>query len=264
MRSLVRHSFLLKELVRRDFQGRYAGSVFGALWSFANPLWLLLLYTFVFSTVMKISLVGERSENFGIWMFCGILPWMAIAESMTRGVTTITDNANLVKKLGFPSRVLVVSVVLSSLLHEAVAAIVFVVVLAILGEADFVSLGWLLPAVILQFGMTLGIVSLVASVQVFFRDVAQVLGMLMNAWFFLTPIVYPLYLAEEAHPTLAAALLYNPLTSLVELYRCAFLGGGMTAELAWGVARLSVVAAVLAGVGMVVIRRLESSFSDVL
>ena len=116
------HLFLLKELVRRDFQGRYAGSALGLVWSFVQPLWMLLLFTFVFSTVMKIPLAGARTGSFAIFLFCGLLPWMALQEGVLRSSTAITDNSSLVKKLRFPAEILVLAVVLAALLHEAIAA----------------------------------------------------------------------------------------------------------------------------------------------
>ena len=262
--SFQRYGFLLRELVRRDFQGRYAGSLMGVLWSFAHPLWLLILYSIVFSTVLDVSLMFQRSDNFAIWMFCGLLPWLAIQEGVTRGTTVITDNANLVKKLSFPSEILALSVVISALLHEAVAAAVFVLVLLVIGEAPGWSLAWLLVAIPMQALLTLGLVYIVASFHVFFRDVGQILGMFMNGWFFLTPIVYPPYLVEEASPILLKVLNWNPLTTLVEVYRAAFLGGGVDASLFWGVGRFLLLSIVLFAVGSWVFGRLKPAFVDLI
>ena len=131
------HLFLLKELVKRDFQGRYAGSALGLVWSFLQPLWMLLLFTFVFSTVMKISPVGTRTGHFSVFLFSGLLPWMAINEGVTRAATAITDNSSLVKKLRFPSELLVLAVALAALVHEAIAGAIFLVALGILRELTF-------------------------------------------------------------------------------------------------------------------------------
>ena len=103
------HLFLLRELVKRDFQGRYAGSALGLVWSFLQPLWMLLLFTFVFSTVMKISLAGARTGHFAVFLFSGLLPWMAVQEGVSRASTAVTDNSNLVKKLSFPAEILVLA-----------------------------------------------------------------------------------------------------------------------------------------------------------
>ncbi len=253
------HLFLIRELVRRDFQGRYAGSLLSFLWSFIQPLWLLLLFTFLFSTVMRIKLeqFGYPTTNFGVFLFAGLLPWMAIQEGVQRSSTAITDSAALVKKLRFPSEVLVVSIVLGALLHEVIAAGVFVVVLLVLGGLSAPHLLWLLLAVPLQIALTLGLGLLLAPVHVFFRDTAQVLGMVLSGWFYLTPIVYPLGMVPERfRPWIEA----NPLTPLISLYRSAFLGRPFApgpAAIGLGVAAVALPAA-----GLWLFRRLKPSFVD--
>lgn len=251
------HFFLLRELVKRDFQGRYAGSVLGFVWSLVQPLWMLLLFTFVFSTVMKISLAGSRGGHFSIFLFCGLLPWMALQEGVLRASTAITDNASLVKKLRFPAEILVLAVVLAALLHEAIAAVIFLGVLAFLGELTWGGLPLLLLAVPLQLALTLGLGLLLGSLHVFFRDTAQVLGMVFTGWFYLTPIVYPLALVPERF---RGWVELNPLTALVGLYRQAFLGGEVAAVP--GAASLAVVAAVLMGLGFWLFRGLKPAFVD--
>lgn len=257
--SLLRHAFLLKELVKRDFQGRYAGSLLSFLWSFVQPLWLLGLYTFVFSVVMrlKIEQYGVGTDSFGIFLFCGILPWTAISEGLMRSTTAVTDNAELVKKLRFPSEILVFSIILGALLHEAIAVGVFAVVLVVLGELAWGSLPWLLVALPLQVALTLGLGLILAPAHVFFRDTAQVLGMVMTGWFFLTPIVYPLGMVPER---LAPWIEANPLTALVDLYRTAFLGREL--DLGPGDLGLVLASAGLLAAGLWLFRRLKPAFVD--
>lgn len=251
-----RHRFLLKELVKRDFQGRYAGSLLGFFWSFVQPLWLLGLYYFVFSTVLQLSLLGERTGNFALFLFAGLVPWMAIHEGALRGATAITDNAPLVKKLTFPSEVLVLAVVLAALLHSAIAGSVFLVIVAFHGSLSL----WTLPSLLLvlpfQLALTLGLGLTLAAVNVFFRDVSQFLGMVFNAWFFLTPIVYPLEQVPEPWRTMIAV---NPLTTLVELYRFAFFGGAFDVD---GVGVLVLFCGLVLGFGLSVFRRLKPAFAD--
>lgn len=251
------HIFLLRELVKRDFQGRYAGSVLGFVWSLLQPLWLIALFTFVFSTVMKVSLLGARTDHFALFLFGGLLPWTALHEGVQRASTAITDNASLVKKLRFPAEILVLAVVLAALLHEAIAAAIYVGALLLAGEFSWGGLPLLLLAVPLQVGLTLGLGLLLSSVHVFFRDTAQILGMLFNVWFYLTPIVYPPNLVPERFRTWIEL---NPLTALVDLYRQAFLGGEPALVPGWGT--LAVVAAVLLSAGFAVFGRLKTSFVD--
>lgn len=251
------HMFLLKELVKRDFQGRYAGSVLGFVWSFVQPLWQLLLFTFVFATVMKISLVGERTENFGIFLFAGLLPWMALQETMLRGSSAVTDNAALIKKVRFPADVLVLAIALAALLHEAIALAVFVLILAPLGELAWSHLPLLLLAVPLQTALALGLGLLLAAINVFFRDVAQILGLVLQGLFYFTPIVYPLQLVPEGFRPLIQA---NPLTPLVALYREALLGDRF--QLPPGILFLAVISLVLLALGWWLFRRLAPGFGD--
>jgi lipopolysaccharide transport system permease protein len=251
------HFFLLRELVRRDFQSRYAGSALGLAWSLVQPLWTLLLLTFVFSTVMKITPVGSRTGHFAIFLFCGLLPWMALQEGVLRASTSITDNSSLVKKLRFPSEILVLSVVLSALLHEAIAGAIFLGVLASLGELRWGGLPLLLLAVPLQIALTVGLGLLLGTLHVFFRDVAQVLGMILMGWFYLTPIVYPASLVPERFQ---AWIELNPLTALVGLYRQALLEG----EVSWvpGTVSLMLTAAVLLSIGLWLFASLKPAFVD--
>ena len=253
------HAFLLKELVKRDFQGRYAGSLLSFLWSFVQPLWLLGLFTFVFSVVLKLRIeqYGVGTDNFGVFLFCGLLPWTAVHEGLLRSTTAITDNVEMVKKLRFPSQILVLSVILGALLHQAIAAGVFVVVLAALGELSWTTLPWLAVALPLQVALTLGLGLLLAAGHVFFRDTAQVLGMLLTGWFYLTPIVYPLGMVPER---LAAWIEANPLTALVGLYRLAFLG--RTVAFGPSAVGLVVAAAVFLALGLWLFRRLKPAFVD--
>lgn len=249
--------FLLRELVKRDFKGRYAGSLLGFFWSFVQPLWQLLLFTFVFATVMRVPLHGQQTQSFATFLFCGILPWMAIQEGVLRASTAITDNANLVKKLSFPSQILVLTVVLAALVHEGIAASVFIVFLIWRGELSFTSLPLLLLAIPLQVALTLGFGLLLSPIHVFFRDTAQVLGMLLMGWFYLTPIVYPL---ELVPPILQPLLEMNPLTALVSLYRAAFLGGDLVSIDGLGV--LAGTALLLLCLGGWLFARLKTSLVD--
>src|SRR3954452_7599334 len=146
---------------------------------------------------------------------------MALQEGVTRSSTAVTDNSNLVKKLSFPAEILVLAVVLAALLHEAIAAAIFLGVLGFLGELTWSGLPLLLLAVPLQVALTLGLGLLLGSVHVFFRDTAQVLGMAFTGWFYLTPIVYPATLVPVRF---RSWLELNPLTPLVGLYRQPFLG----------------------------------------
>lgn len=250
--------FLLRELVRRDFSQRYAGSLFGFAWSFIQPLWQMALLSYVFSLIMRADLGEEATDRFWVFLFCGLLPWTAIHEGILRSATVVIEHAEMVKKIAFPAEILVLAVTATALIHQAITLVVFVGALALVGELAWRQL-WLLPlAFAIQVLLTIGIGYLVAALQVYFRDAVQLLGLVMNAWFYLTPIVYPLSMIPEK---VRGAVMVNPLAILVTIYRHAFLGG--EAE-RWTGGLLLLVSATLfvfaAGLG--VFRRLKPGFAD--
>lgn len=250
--------FLVREMVRRDLQGRYAGSTLGVLWVFVPPLAQLLLFTFVFSTVIRVPLDSHGPRvGFAAWLFAALLPWMAVQDGLTRSATTITDNASLVKKLSFPRELLVVSVVSAALVHEAMAALVFVAVLIATQTLAPGGLALLLIAIPLQVTLTLGLGLIAAAAHVFFRDLGQILGVVLMVWFYVTPIVYPETLVPQPW---RGWLSWNPLTPLVGLYRQAFFGGDLTVPAGTGGLALAALLLVAAGLGLFV--WLESVFAD--
>lgn len=249
--------FLLREMLKRDFQARYAGSALGLVWSLLQPLWTLLLFTFVFSVVLRFRLVGQATENFAVFLFSGLLPWMAVNEGISRSATAITDNAALVKKMRFPAELLVMSIVLGALVHAGIAALIFLALLVSTGQFDPSGLAWLGLALPLQLALTLGLGLLLAALQVFFRDTAQIMAMLFAGWFYFTPIIYPLSQVPDIFRSFIAL---NPLTALVDLYRAALLGGEL-ASLAstWPLMVAALLSLVL---GYAFFRRLEPTFAD--
>jgi len=248
--------YLLREFVARDLRSRYTGSALGFLWAFVHPLWQLLLFSLVFSVILRIPLVGERTESFAAFLFAGLVPWLALSEGVTRSATVIQENANLVKKMRFPSQILVFSVVTSALVHSSIALALFTALQAWRGELDFSHLLWLGIGVVGQIALTVGIGLIVAALQVYVRDVAHGLGLFMSALFYVTPIVYPIGLVGK----LRAGLEFNPLTTVVGLYRSFLISGDapsirqVVVLLAWG--------AIVMAIGTVVFRRLAVGFAD--
>jgi lipopolysaccharide transport system permease protein len=244
--------FLLRELVRRDFNQRYAGSVLGLAWSFIQPLWQLALLSYVFSIIMRAPMDSEPTDRFWVFLFCGLLPWMAIHEGIMRASTVIVEHADMVKKIRFPAEVLVLSVVVAPLIHQGITLAFFTVALVIAGEISWLHVLILPVPLVFQVALTLGIGYLVSAIQVYFRDAAQFLNLVMNAWFYLTPIVYPLdwkYVQT------------NPLSVLVTLYRYAFLGGDAERWLI-GAGQLVTLTAGLLALGLWTFRRLKPGFAD--
>ena len=252
-----RGSFLLRELLRRDIEARYRGSVLGFLWSFIEPLWQLALFSFVFGMVLEVRVVGESTTSFPIFLFAGLLPWMAMQGALARSTTAMLDHAALIKSHRFPAELFVLTVVLSELIHTALAALLFVAVLGLTGELSPSSLPLLAIAVPLQFALTFGMGLALGTAQVFFRDVRRALGLLLNSWFYVTPIVYPL---AQVPARLRTLIELNPLTGLTELYRAALLGGPVPWTTA--LASLTVCAVLALLIGWKVLSAFRSSIVD--
>jgi lipopolysaccharide transport system permease protein len=255
---------LLRTLVRRDLEVRYKGSVLGNLWPLLNQLSQLLIYTYVFSIVLnvKLSLKGlpANDATFGLWLFAGLLPWIAFSGGLNQATASVLSQPNLVKKVVFPLALLPLVPILSTFIESAFGLMILIVLVAVSSHTLHSTLG-LLPLVWLpQLLFTAGLGYLAAGFTVFLRDIPQTLGVILNLWFYLTPITYP---ASVIPPQLRGWVFWlNPLAAIAEVYRDLVLVGEVQHWGEWGVA-----SAVSVGVfwgGFWCYRRLRPAFADVL
>jgi lipopolysaccharide transport system permease protein len=222
-RNLIQGRTLLFGLVKRDFELRYKGSVAGWLWGVIHPLVLLLVYTFVFSICLhQTPGPGAVTQTVPLFLFAGMLPWLLFSETVQRSATSLTEQSMLITKTVFPSEVVPVAIFLSSLVSHLIA-----VTLAIAGAGLFLrrfgpALA-ALPLVVALLGLfAIGLAWIVASLQVYLRDTAQVLTVLLTLWFWITPI----FISERRFPVRFRFLLaINPLAPTVRAYREMLLGG---------------------------------------
>ena len=216
--TIASKAFLLKEMVIRDVRSRYAGSSLGILWAFAHPVLWMLLYTGVFSLVLRVP-VDPGYASFPEFLMAGLLPWMAIQEGIARSASVLVDNAAMVKKTVFPVETLVLSVVLAAVVNELIALVIFAVYVGLVGHLSLAWLPLVIPALLLQIAMTFGLGCIAATLTAFVRDTAHAVGIALTVVFYATPIVYPASLVpERLRPILEA----NPVAHLVDLYRRAF------------------------------------------
>jgi lipopolysaccharide transport system permease protein len=216
-RLLAVHRRTIYAFVRRDIHGRYVTSVLGLSWAVIQPLTLLMLYTFVFSYVLKIRF-GETAStrSFALYLFCGMLPWIAFSDGVMRSAFVILEHAHLIKKVVFPSEILPAFAVLSALVMEGLGLAVLLIAVLLFYEGLGSTLLMLPVVLVLQVMLTMGLAWFVASLNVFLRDVGQVLGLGMTLWMFMTPIFYP----PEAIPARVHwVLTLNPLYHVVQIYR---------------------------------------------
>ncbi len=255
---------LLKTLVQRDLQARYQGSVLGNLWPLLNQLSQLLIYTYVFAIVLqvKLSLKGLPQNNltFGLWLFAGLLPWIAFTTGIIQSSMAVVGQPNLVKKVVFPLSLLPLVPIFSAFVESLLGLSALIVLLAI-STHTFHSTLWLLPLIWLpQILLTCGLGYLVAGLTVFLRDIPQTLGVILNLWFYLTPIVYPLAIIPE--PWRNWIFWLNPLAAISEVYRDLILNGKIHHPLEWLSA--SGVSLIVFFIGLRVYRRLRPVFADVI
>jgi lipopolysaccharide transport system permease protein len=214
---LFTHRRTIEAFVRRDIRARYVSSVIGLSWAVIQPLALLGLYTFIFSHVLRLRLGGSDSTaTFALYLFCGMLPWLAFSEGLTRSTNVILEQAHLIKKVVFPSEILPPYVVISALVIELFGLAVLLAAVGLFHRGPSWSMLLLPGILLLQFFLTVGLGWLLASVNVFLRDVGQVLGLGLTLWLFVTPIFYP---AELVPAGFGWVLDLNPMYYLVQAYR---------------------------------------------
>jgi lipopolysaccharide transport system permease protein len=203
--------------VKREFQARYANAVLGALWSLLSPLAMILVYTVIFAEVMQSRLPGAESRlAYSIYLCAGILTWGLFAEIVGRAQTMFIEQANLIKKINFPRICLPLIVVLNALVNFGIIFGMFTLFLLATGAFP----GWIylaiLPVLLLQVLLAIGIGMIGGVLNVFFRDVGQLMAIALQFWFWLTPIVYPLtILPDNVRPLLA----FNPMVPVVGAYQ---------------------------------------------
>jgi len=216
-RKLYLHRGLIRNFVVRDLRARYIGSFMGLFWSVIHPLVLLASYTFVFSVIFGQQPPADSgTHSFALFLFCSILPWLFFQDTLQRSSTVIVDNANLVTKTLFPTEILPLTVLVAGLINHLVGfAILLAVVVLTIGQVSAALL--LLPAYLLCLALfTLGMAWFVSSLNVFVRDVSQVLGVILIFWFWVTPIFFT---AERLPEKLRFMVRWNPLAHVVAGYR---------------------------------------------
>ena len=220
LHTIVEHRALLRQMVARDVTARFVGTSLGAVWSLIQPFILLCLYTFVFGVIYRVRFQVE-GVGFVPFLFCGLWPWLAFQDACLRSVTVIVENAQLMKRVQFPSELLVVSAVVSSFLSHAVGFGLMLIGVGLWqGGLSPVALGLLLIPFLLQLLLAVALGLLLSPANVFLRDVSQLAGALFTVWFFLSPVLYSIQMVPEA---LQSLLALNPLTPILHLYRALIL-----------------------------------------
>ncbi|MCS7044125.1 MAG: ABC transporter permease [Bryobacteraceae bacterium] len=259
LRVLRERRSLIYQMVRRDFEQRFVGSAAGWLWTLIHPLVLLLSWVFVFQFCLKVPPPPGVGDSYTLFLFCGYLPWLLFQETVQRSANSLVEQASLITKTVFPAEIIPVTLFLSALLSHTIAVMVAVVMVRWM-TGHFSVLVLLLPVYTALLGLfAIGVGWLAASLQVFLRDTAQIVVVVLTGWFWLTPI----FVDESYFPPAARFLVkYNPLALVVKGYRQRL----MTYEPpSWQeLALLAAVAGAAFFLGGIFFRHLKRGFADVL
>ncbi len=257
--KLIRYRGLIQSLVARDLKARYRGSVLGFFWSFVNPLLLLLIYSFVFTTVMKNQTKGV--QPYALFMFCGILPWTWFSSSLLEASGSLIAGGNLIKKVLFPAEVLPIVSVLANMVNFFLGLPILVLFLVIYQHPPNPwNVIWFPLVVIIQLVFTAALALIVSALAVHFRDIRDILSNLLTLWFFATPIIYPWFQPDVQQ--FKVFFNANPFTHLAVSYQeILFFNEGPFGHWKWLLA-LGVGSVLLFLAGYWLFDRLRDSFAE--
>src|SRR4026209_2569346 len=250
---------LIFSFARRDLAARYKGSALGIAWAVLTPIVMIAIFTFIFAGIFGARFgAGDSHWDYALYLFCGLLPWSMFQETVQQSSNTIVTNANLVKRVVFPLETLPAAQAFAALGNQLFATIALLIAIAVIRQNLQLTALWLPLLLIPQLLFALGAAWLIASLGVFLRDITQGIMLLLMAWMYLTPIIYPESMVPERFRTF---INLNPFTSLIRSYRRIFLDGSAPD---WrGLAYFTAIALVIFLFGYWWFARTRKSFADV-
>lgn len=212
IKEIYDYRHMIYSLVRRDLRGRYKASVLGFLWTFINPLLQLVVYTIVFSVILKSGI-----DKYYLFLFVALVPWIFFQASISGGSSSIIAQQDLVKKIYFPREVIPISYVTSCFVNMLFSFIIIFIVVALSGvKLNFIGVLCLPIIMIVEYIMAIGFALIASAVTVYFRDLEHILGIVTMAWMYLTPIMYPIDMVPE---NLRKVFAINPMVPIINAYR---------------------------------------------
>jgi homopolymeric O-antigen transport system permease protein len=259
-RTLYQNHHMIRSLAIRDLRARYVGSFLGIFWSVIHPLSQLLLYSFVFSVVLQVKLRPEYGEMpYVFWLMSGLLPWFFFSEMVNRSPRAVLEQANVIKKMVFPSEILPFAHLAAALINHFIGMFILISLVAAFGYGISWKILLLLPYLLAIGILAMGIAWILSALNVFLRDIGQIISVAVQFWFFFTPIIYP---ASRIPQKFQGLMRLNPMLHAIEGYRMALFGKtGMDVA---GLTYLLLVGLVILAVGGLTFRKLKPAFADVL
>ncbi|MDX8388996.1 MAG: ABC transporter permease [Mariprofundaceae bacterium] len=252
--------WLYLDFVHRELKGRYLGSISGLFWVLAQPLALLAVYSMVFEYIFKVKFPALEQHGYIVFIAVAMWPWLAFQESVHRGIMSILSGSSLVKKVSFPHELLVHSTVSASFLLHSIGFIVVLLILSLLGhDIHFLALPIVALLMLSMFILAIGVGLMLSALQVFIRDVEQIMQPLFMVWFYATPILYPVSIVPDQ---IKAIISWNPLTYYIVRIRELLLFEGDLLQIGDWIAILVSIAILL--MGRWFFNRLSPHFEDYL
>lgn len=218
---LLERRELLATLVSRNLIIRYKGSALGFFWSLLTPGFFILIYA-VFASILKFN---SGQPHYLQFLVGGIIVWQFTIGCLNDSLFAIVGNANLVKKVFFPRIILPVSIAFANAVNFLLTFVVLIVYLLLSSAADFHAIWWLVPAVLMQLTLCIGLCCIGGTANVFFRDTQHIVGIISQAWFFLSPVMYDVSLQLGFFSENISYIVYlNPMTGILAAYRAALMG----------------------------------------
>jgi len=208
---------MLRNVVLRELRARYKGSVLGFLWTFVNPLLMLVIYSVVFSYILKTEII-----NYPMFIFVALLPWNYFVNSILQGTVSLVQNAGLIKKIYFPREVFPIAVVISNLVNYLLSLLIMIPALLLTGvHIKLPAISFPLILLVETF-FVLAFALVLSVINIYFRDMEHLVGVIILALFYLTPVLYPLSLIPE---NIIWIFNLNPITPIIQAYRDIFFEG---------------------------------------
>ena len=212
IKELYAYREMIVSLVKRELRGRYKGSILGFAWTFINPLLQLMVYTIVFSRILKSPI-----EDYYLFLFVALIPWLFFSSSISAGCGCIRAQGNMIKKIYFPRIIIPLSFVTSQFINMLFSMIVVFIVLIVSGKGIFFKGLLVLPFIMLiEYAITLGLTLLASAIVVYFRDMEHFIPIITMVWQYLTPIMYDINVVPSEYLKL---FYLNPMTSIIIAYR---------------------------------------------
>lgn len=211
---------LLFNLAHREITQRYKQSILGYAWVIINPLTQLLVLSFVFSTIFRIS---SFQVPYIIFLITGLLPWNFFIQSITSATNSLVSNSSLITKIYFPREILVYSTIIAKIVDFFYSILILIIFFIFYKTHLTVNALWFFPFFIIQLIFTAGLSLILASFNLFYRDIQYLLNLIISVWFYLTPVIYPIEQFPEKYRFVFSI---NPMSVIINGYRQTILGGG--------------------------------------